>query len=69
LQEFEKIEIDQDTWSACRDYMSELNQPDKTSIKKELRQLTEKSLPKNDIRMTLEASLLKRKLISKHTKD
>ena len=39
---FEQIEIDQDTWKEARDYVIEINQPQKLDIKKEIRVFGEK---------------------------
>ena len=38
----ERIEIDQETWEACREYVGELNQPEKINIKKQIRGFSEK---------------------------
>jgi site-specific DNA recombinase len=42
LDALEHIEIDQNTWEACREYVSELNQPERINIKKQIRELNEK---------------------------
>ncbi|MBU1117558.1 recombinase family protein [Patescibacteria group bacterium] len=39
---FENIEIDQDTWKAAREYVAEINQPQKLDIKKQIRMIGEK---------------------------
>ncbi len=39
---FERIEIDQDTWKEAREYVAEINQPQKLDIKKQIRILGEK---------------------------
>lgn len=39
---FEGIEIDQDTWKEARDYVVEINQPQKLDIKKQIRMIGEK---------------------------
>ena len=42
MEAFEKIEIDEETWKACREYVSEINQPDRIKVKKQIRELGEK---------------------------
>ncbi|KKU28814.1 MAG: Recombinase [Candidatus Amesbacteria bacterium GW2011_GWA2_47_11b] len=42
IEEFSHIEIDQETWSVCRDYVSEMNQPEKIKIKEQIRKLGER---------------------------
>jgi site-specific DNA recombinase len=39
---FERIEIDQNTWKEARDYVVEINQPQKLDIKKQIRMISEK---------------------------
>lgn len=39
---FEAIEIDQETWKAAREYVAEINQPQKLDAKKEIRMIGEK---------------------------
>ena len=42
IEAFKRIEIDQETWKACREYVSELNQPERIKIKKQVRELGER---------------------------
>lgn len=42
LNRFKRVEIDQDMWKACREYVSEINQPERIKIKKLVREIGEK---------------------------
>lgn len=42
LEAFKRIEIDQDMWRTCREYVSEINQPERIKIKKQIRELGER---------------------------
>jgi len=39
---FERIEINQDTWKRARDYVVEINQPQKLDVKRQIREIGEK---------------------------
>lgn len=42
IEALESIEIDQETWQACREYVSEISQPEKLKVKKQIRELNDK---------------------------
>jgi len=42
LEALKRIEIDEDAWAASREYVSELNQPERINIKKQIRELNDK---------------------------
>lgn len=42
IDALENIEIDQETWQACREYVSEISQPEKLKVKKQIRELNDK---------------------------
>ncbi len=39
---FERLEINHDTWKEARDYVAEINQPQKLDLKKQIRMIGEK---------------------------
>lgn len=53
IETFRRIEIDQETWQACREYVSELNQPEKIRIKQQIRALGERIASENRIQIEI----------------
>lgn len=50
---FEQIEIDQDTWKAAREYVAEINQPQKLDMKNQVRMLGEKITTEQNLQITM----------------
>jgi len=53
IKEFSKIEIDQEAWEESREYVAELNQPQKLDLKKDIRILNEKVDAEDKIQLGL----------------
>jgi site-specific DNA recombinase len=51
MDAFESIEIDEDTWKEAREYVTELNQPQKIDLKQQIRMLGEKELYEKNIQI------------------
>ncbi len=47
----QNIEIDEDTWREARNYVAEMNQPEKINLKKQIRELGEKISSEEDIQI------------------
>ena len=53
MTSFEQIEIDQDTWQVAREYVAEINQPQRLDLKKQIRMLGEKIAYEEDMQINL----------------
>lgn len=68
IEKFGQIEIDQSTWKEARDYVQELNQPEKLNLRKEIRMLSEQVGAEENIRLKIGRDFADR-LISKIEHD
>lgn len=53
VNEFNRIEIDEKTWEAARDYVVELNQPHRLNLKKDIRILNEKANAEKELQIDI----------------
>ena len=64
LEALKRIEIDQETWKVCREYVAEVNQPERIKMKKQIRELGERVATEERMRIDIgrkfaEGNLLK----------
>lgn len=68
IEKFDQIEIDQSTWQEARDYVQELNQPEKLNLSKEIRILGVQVSGEENMRLKIGRDFTDR-LISKNEHD